>query len=200
MTEDGARRYHKHWQDRVNFGCISHDQAVKRVRHLRQIIDEYHELAETLPSQKFNPMAGFKIQAPPKKNKSSNKGGKPALPKAWVKSFICGKLAEGIVTDERIDARIVIAETGCRQAEIIRIPPEDIILDDSIPHLRIRYVEEGEYARDIRNTASIRPMNRPLFAGDPEVRTVGHGKEQTWKQILIRNARTGRADGVRASG
>ena len=27
-------------------------------------------------------------------------------------------------------------------------------------------------------------VNRPLFAGDPEVRILGYGKEQMWKQIL----------------
>lgn len=156
ITEDDARRYHKHWQDRVNSGNISDDQAVKRVRYLRQMIDEYHELAGMLPSQRFNPIAGFKIQVPLKKNMSSNQGGKPALPKSWVKSFVCGKLTKGIETDERVDAGIVIAETGGRQTEIIHIPPEDIILDHPIPHLRIRYVEEGEHVRDIKNTASIR--------------------------------------------
>ena len=27
-------------------------------------------------------------------------------------------------------------------------------------------------------------MNRPDFTGDPEVRILGYGKEQTWKQIF----------------
>jgi len=27
-------------------------------------------------------------------------------------------------------------------------------------------------------------LNRPLFAGDPEVRILGYGKEQMWKQIF----------------
>ena len=27
-------------------------------------------------------------------------------------------------------------------------------------------------------------VNRPLFAGDPEVRILGYGKEQMWKQIF----------------
>lgn len=156
ITEDDARRYYEHWQDRVNSGGISDDQAIKRVRYLRQMIDEYHKLAGTLPSRIFSPMAGFKIEVMPKKNKSSNQGGKPTLPKSWVKHCVQGKLTSGIKTDERIDAGIVIAETGCRQTEIIHIPPQDIILDHPIPHLRIRYVEEDEHVRDIKNRASIR--------------------------------------------
>ncbi|WP_203228082.1 hypothetical protein, partial [Roseovarius dicentrarchi] len=43
-------------------------------------------------------------------------------------------------------------------------------------------------------------MNRPLFAGDPEVRMLGYGKEQMWKQIFTGGARACRADGVRTSG
>ena len=27
-------------------------------------------------------------------------------------------------------------------------------------------------------------LNRPLFAGDPEVRILGYGKEQMWQQIF----------------
>jgi hypothetical protein len=42
-------------------------------------------------------------------------------------------------------------------------------------------------------------VNRPLFAGDPEVRILGYGKEQMWKQIFTRGARTCCADGFRAS-
>jgi hypothetical protein len=28
-------------------------------------------------------------------------------------------------------------------------------------------------------------LNRPLFAGDPEVRILGYREEQMWKQMLI---------------
>jgi len=156
ITEDDARRYHVHWQERVDTGDISDDQAVKRLRYMRQMVDEYHNIAGTLPSQIFNPFNGFKIKRRPKKEKSSNQGGKPALPVSWVKSLVSGKLTEGIETDERVDIGVVVAETGCRQTEIVHLPPEDIILDHPIPHLRIRYVEEGEHVRDIKNLASIR--------------------------------------------
>jgi integrase len=158
ITEEDVRRYHQHWQDRVDSGSISDDQAVKRLRYLRQMIAEYHKLAGTLPSQVFNPVDGFKITAVPKKGKSTNQGGKPSLPKGWVKDFVSGKLTAGIETDERIDLGIVLAETGCRQTEIAHVPPEDIILDHPIPHILIRYVEEGEHVRDIKNTASIRAV------------------------------------------
>ncbi|WP_425072425.1 DUF6538 domain-containing protein [Sagittula sp. S175] len=156
ITEDDARRYYNHWQARVDSGSISDDQAIKRLRYLRQMIAEFHKLAGTLPSQTFNPVAGFKIEPRPKKDKSSNQGGKPALPVGWVRDLASGKLTAGIETDERIDIAIVISETGGRQTEIVHLPPGDIILDHPIPHLRIRYVEEGEHARDIKNLASIR--------------------------------------------
>ena len=93
---------------------------VKRLRYMRQMVDEYHNIAGTLPSQIFNPFNGFKIKRrPKKKKKSSNQGGKPALPVSWVKSLVSGKLTEGIETDERVDIGVVVAETGCRQTEIV---------------------------------------------------------------------------------
>jgi len=154
ITEDDALRYYNHWQSRVNSGSISDDQAIKRLRYLRQMIAEFHDLAGTLPSQIFNPVSGFKIKPRPKKDRSSNEGGKPALPVGWVRDFVCGKLTAGIEVDERVDIGVVVAETGCRQTEIVHLPPEDTILDHPIPHLRIRYVEEGEHVRDIKNRAS----------------------------------------------
>lgn len=167
ITEDDALRYYNHWQERVNSGSVSDDQAVKRLRYLRQMISEYHELAGTLPSQVFNPAAGFKIKPMPKKVKSTNQGGKPALPVAWVNNLVSGELTKGIETDERVDIGGVVAETGCRQTEIIHLPPEDIILNHPIPHIRIRYVEEGEHVRIIKNSASIRAV--PLLGNSLEI-------------------------------
>jgi integrase len=182
ITEDDALRYYNHWQSRVNSGSISDDQAIKRLRYLRQMIAEFHDLAGTLPSQIFNPVSGFKIKPRPKKDRSTNEGGKPALPVGWVRDFVCGKLTAGIEVDERVDIGVVVAETGCRQTEIVHLPPADIILDHPIPHLRIRYVEEGEHVRDIKNRASIRSV--PLLGaaleamlrhpqGFPQYRTKG---------------------------
>ena len=35
-----------------------------------------------------------------------------------------------------------------------------------------------------RTDETLVEMNRPLFAGDPEVRILGYGKDQMWKQIF----------------
>ena len=43
-------------------------------------------------------------------------------------------------------------------------------------------------------------LNRPLFDEDPEVRILGYGKEEIWKQIFTRSARTCCSDGVRTAG
>ena len=51
-----------------------------------------------------------------------------------------------------------------------------------------------------RERRMVERLNRPLFAGDPEVRILGYGKEEMWKQIFTRSARTCSTDGVRASG
>jgi hypothetical protein len=38
-------------------------------------------------------------------------------------------------------------------------------------------------------------MNRPLFAGDPELRILGYGKEELWKEISRRAACASGSDG-----
>ncbi|MCE0506121.1 hypothetical protein LR948_12190 [Roseivivax sp. GX 12232] len=167
ITEDDAQRYCNHWQARVNSGSISDDQAIKRLRYLRQMVAEFHSLAGTLPSQLVNPVVGFKIEPRPKKDRSSNQGGKASLPVAWVRDLVSGTLTEGIEVDERVDIAIVLAETGGRQTEIVHAPPEDIILDHEIPHMLIRYVEDGEFCRHIKNVSSIRAI--PLLGRALEI-------------------------------
>ena len=43
-------------------------------------------------------------------------------------------------------------------------------------------------------------LNRPGFTGDPEVRILGYGKEQMWKQKFTRGARPCCSGGIQASG
>lgn len=167
IDEKDALQYYTHWKNRVDAGSVTDDQGIKRLRYLRQMISEYHVIAGTLPSEIFNPVAGFKIERTKKKEKSTNQGGKPSLPVTWVKDFVSGKLTKEIESDERVDIGKVIAETGCRQSEIIHIPPEDIYLDHPFPHVLIRYVEEGEHVRHIKNSASIRAV--PLLGASLDV-------------------------------
>ena len=59
--------------------------------------------------------------------------------------------------DEARDILLISVETGCRQSEICDLPPEAIVLDHPIPHLRLKF-EEGENRREIKNTSPVREV------------------------------------------
>lgn len=62
ITEQDASTYSRYWSKRVESGEITDNHAVKRLRFLRQMIDEYHDLVGTLPSVRVNPMNGFAVK------------------------------------------------------------------------------------------------------------------------------------------
>ncbi|MFK7871500.1 MAG: hypothetical protein AB8B58_19970 [Roseobacter sp.] len=50
--------------------------------------------------------------------------------------------------------------------------------------LSMHFFAVAAFAEDKPDFESLIEVNRPLFAGDPEVRILGYGKEQMWKQIF----------------
>lgn len=166
ITEDDAAVYARGWTARVETGEITANHAGKRIRFLRQMIDEYHALVGTVPSRRANPLEGFKV----KREKSfgaSNAGGKAPLPMDWVRRLVDGRILGGMRSPQAEAIAIVCAETGCRQSEIYNLPPEDIRLNATIPHILIRHVTEGPHRREVKNSASVRAI--PLLGRALEV-------------------------------
>lgn len=79
------------------------------------------------------------------------------IPVDWITEKWFAPGAFDGTNDEARDILLISVETGCRQSEICDLPPEAIVLDHPIPHLRLRF-EEGENRREIKNTLSVREV------------------------------------------
>ncbi len=79
------------------------------------------------------------------------------IPVDWITEKWFAPGAFDGTNDEARDILLISVETGCRQSEICDLPPEAIVLDHPIPHLRLKF-EEGENRREIKNTSSVREV------------------------------------------
>ena len=75
---------------------------------------------------------------------------------------MCGRLIgdrvlEGL-NQEASDIAIIAPICGCRATEIYDLPEEDIHLDDSIPHIMLRVVLEGEGKRELKRQSTSRAV------------------------------------------
>lgn len=78
----------------------------------------------------------------------------PSFPDVWVRDKLLKPHAlEGINSDAQLIAYALI-ETGCRPSEIANLRPENIKLDDVIPHIRIRPTAK----RELKSFASSRDI------------------------------------------
>ena len=86
--------------------------------------------------------------------KEANLSETPPFEDEWVRTKI---LAPGVFDGLNEDARLIIyglIETGCRPSEIANLRREDIRLDSSVPHIRIRPARD----REIKTASSIRDI------------------------------------------
>lgn len=156
ITEQEALAFRKHWRLRRDKGEITTDHAVKRLRHMRQLVHAYYERFDVPLSQRKNPFAGLKIEKIAADSSSESR--KLALPSPWVERHVINQEGLEALNEEARDIATIAAECGTRQSEVYDLAPGDIHLDDQIPHIMVQVVSEGQFKREIKNSASKRPV------------------------------------------
>jgi len=74
---------------------------------------------------------------------------------------------------------LAMIETGCRPSELANIEPENIRLDDEIPHIRIR----SSSKRALKSTASVREI--PLIGVSLEaMKRAPNGDALLWATVI----------------
>tara|TARA_B110000908_G_C10210299_1_gene429851 strand:- start:88 stop:1464 length:1377 start_codon:yes stop_codon:yes gene_type:complete len=152
MTEigrDEARNVYRFWADRVqpkdDRKPLSGSSANRDLGNLRKLYRRYFE--HIGDENRQNPFRNLRFASPKLKQV------KP-FSDDWVRSKI---LAPNVFKGLNREAALLcyaLIETGCRPSELANIEPENIRLDDGIPHIRIR----SSSKRALKSTASVREI------------------------------------------
>ena len=139
--------------DRVTEGDLKGSSAQKELQNLDLLWRKYFEsigidVLETPPSPFRSLADGL--------SRLDQNGRKNEVPQETLEALVQpGAMSH--MNEELKDLVLVLLETGCRQAEITDISPENIKLDDEIPHV-VLCRQSGEYARELKNRASARDV------------------------------------------
>lgn len=156
LSEMDALAYRKHWRARRDKGEVTTHYANKKLTFMRQLVDAYLEQFDVPPSQRANPFKGIVIEKLAIETAAGEQ--KLTFPVPWVQKVLINQEGlEGLNGDAR-DIATISAECGSRQTEIYDLPPNDIHLDHAIPHVKLQIVEDGEFKRQLKNSASKRPV------------------------------------------
>lgn len=156
LTEIDAVAYRKHWKGRRDKGEVTTQYAAKKLRFMRQLVDAFHERFDVPPSQRINPFSGIGIEK--LANEANDEGQKLAFPVAWVQKVLINQEGLDGLNIQARDISTISAECGSRQTEVFDLPPGDIHLDHEIPHIQLKVVEDSEFKRQLKNSASKRPV------------------------------------------
>ena len=128
---------------------LAGNTANRRIGGIRSLYrDYYRHIGE---EDRANPFRNISFKA---KQKSET----PSFESDWVQSKI---LKPGIFNKVKADLQLaayMLIETGCRPSEIINLQPEDICLEDEVPHIWIRARAHGNAKREIKTASSERKV------------------------------------------
>jgi integrase len=143
VSRDNALSFVDWWEDRVISEGVQENTANKNISHIAgqiRAVSKRHGL-------RLEPVfAGLRLEG-------GKDGSRKPFELAWIRDVI---LADGALTDLNDEARDVVyilMETGARACEIVNLTPGRILLDASIPHIRImpegRILKSDPSERDI---------------------------------------------------
>ncbi len=149
IGRDEARNVYRFWVDRVqpkgDQKPLSGSSANRDLGNLRKLYRRYFE--HIGDENRQNPFRNLRFSA--KKMKQV----KPFANSFVRESIMRPNVFEGLKREAGLLC-LALIETGCRPSELANILPENIRLDDDVPHIRIRSTAE----RQLKSEASIREI------------------------------------------
>ncbi len=148
ITREIGGLHQNWWSSRIVKEKLSSDSAQREYSTMAGMLSAYWNSVA-----KPNPKAYSGVS---NRTRFTKKKRKPEFSLEWIEASILALGALDGLNDEATDITIIAAETGCRQSEIYNTPEDDWHLDHPIPHFLVRYIEDPENGRDIKNVWSER--------------------------------------------
>ena len=143
-----ALQHRNWWSDRMEKKGVSAETANKDFSNMAGMLRRYYEHIN-MPDPP-RPYAQVTIT-----ERHRKRARVPEMPVEWIREHWFAEGALDGLNDQARDILLISIETGCRQAEIHDLPAGAIILDASIPHLRIENTD-GDERREVKNAPSCR--------------------------------------------
>lgn len=140
ITRDDALNFRDWWQDRLVSEGKTPNSANKDFSYINST------LAKIIDHERLaidNPFVGLKFK--------EKKKHRPPFSVSWIRENFTLEALAGL-NDEARDILLAMVNTGCRPSEICGLLPDEIILDDVVPHIIIR----GNELRSLKNDSSAR--------------------------------------------
>jgi integrase len=144
ITADDMGDFRNAWMERIEAEGLTPNSGNKDLTHLGAVL-------KTVNARKRLgidlPLAGFSF-------KQGDSAPRPPFSDDWIRDRV---LAPGALDGLNPEARAIMlgmVNTGYRPGEAAGLMPEDIVLDDDVPHIRIR----GNAARSIKTGPSRRDL------------------------------------------
>lgn len=157
ITQQDAFDVRRLWTSKLSGDAkITSDYANKHLGYLRQMIDAFY--SDTQIDHYLNVFDDIKIEQKPVHERKKKDSRKLEFTPKWIQENIINFDKLNGLNEEARDIIIICAETGCRESEIFDLPESSIILNSSIPHIKVQ-VEDGiGQKRDVKTAASIRDV------------------------------------------
>lgn len=153
IGRDQARKFYDFWRRRVApaTGRPTHspNSGNRDLGTLRVLWDAYHlHIGQT---DTKNPFAGLRF-------KDSGDRTRPPFPTKWIREKLLSRKAMAGLNPEARGIVLALIETGCRPSELCNLRPENILLEDPVPHIHIRTISDPNDPREIKTRSSTRKI------------------------------------------
>ena len=152
IDRDDARKFHKHWLDRVTgkpgVKRASASAGNRDVSNMRVLCEAY--FSHVGEPDRTNPFDDLSYKVIKKK--------RPPFPTDWITDVIMKPGALHKLDEEARGCLLVVVETGARPSEICNLRPDQIRLNHKIPHIKIEPRDDPDDPREIKTASSIREL------------------------------------------
>lgn len=146
ITRDDAHKFHRFYLDKVKARKISGNTANRQFGNLRKLFREYIHYMQLDVQNPFERLS----YADPKRHRKIV----PPFETAYIEhTFLNGDALRRMNREARL-IFFAMVETGCRPSELCNMRPENIHLDDAVPHLEVTFSDD----RRLKTENSIRKI------------------------------------------
>lgn len=141
VTRADVLRYRQWWTDKIaseKLKAYSANRSFSDIKGMLSVIDD------ALQTNYRAPWAGIRL----KETNATKLDKRPPFSVEWVQQRL---LHPGALDDINVDARLIIytmIETGMRLGEVCNLRPEDIRLNDEVPHVEVAEREDRRQKTD----------------------------------------------------